>query len=928
MEITRGSLDQITRAAANNHRSGSRVSVRTTSSASLYRHSPLETGSSLEILPPEDTSFQEHDIEVEEFYSGSDDDDYEDVASSDSQDDIPQNVFTNHHLALRLHDDAQGTDSAASSTPDDTNYDTRVNGNNDEDNEEGEAESDDPENKTDPKIEAAMRKMRQLDRILAKRVKREKEVKRQRLELHRQLQRELEGAKPEGRDEQKEVTDNTTKFLALVPPSSHNEGVPLDEDLPSVSPVFATQPLDTGAGIHRSNRKPGAGSEGGDTGRSSIDGTSTNRSSSTATSNAHSEDGSKSGKKNKSRRRRGQSEDKDGDKDFVRRNIELATDAGNLIAMTDDEKKRLEDLLQDVEMLAEEGDEEEPNPFHLQLQVCPGIGYQPDADEQKMLQDIDARLQALMPPDDFMSISSTPTQSDFRGYSSEAFDLGEKILQDTKQGRSQQERLHRIEEELSQMQNTVELEMMSPRISDARMSEILQQCDDLSSRATSATSSYISSSSTDPSSPPMTTEIVPRLSEDVLRSLLNEARESGISTDRSLSTVNEDEGGVRDFDLESEPMTGRYAQAGALVSYDMIQELLRNPRARSVANSTPAIESARSQDEDQRTTSRSSGRSITPVMPSSGRSNDYEASGRGSKLGMGNRTVTPNNTRDSTQRTSSSTSSYTPVESPRSTYDVELEAIRRSAEFERPSGENQQSSNLTSVSSANNSLDLQSEMRPSKTRGSSRIAFAESSVDSYFSTKIGERKLSDMRRSDDSKSRLRNMPTPPQMSRTSPKPQQSKLPSASRSKKSKSRASSNSNRSTPSQAASHHQEQDLRLTSVSASTSYASVTDGTDSRASENTLVSSSDFEYEEDDDVMQEVLRKTPGSMPAPRRYDGDERDTPPFKPPLPKLNRGVHSSSSNRPALPVDSKKIKGIENYADSDDDSEKNFSPVFF
>ena len=45
------------------------------------------------------------------------------------------------------------------------------------------------------------------------------------MELHRQLQRELEGAKPEGRDEQKEVSDNTTKFLALVPPSSHNEGL-------------------------------------------------------------------------------------------------------------------------------------------------------------------------------------------------------------------------------------------------------------------------------------------------------------------------------------------------------------------------------------------------------------------------------------------------------------------------------------------------------------------------------------------------------------------------------------------------------------------------------------------------------------------------------------------------------------------------------
>ena len=49
-------------------------------------------------------------------------------------------------------------------------------------------------------------------------------------------------------------------------------GVP-EEDLPSVSPVFTTQPLDAEGGNHRSNRKPGAGSEGGDTGRSSMDGT-------------------------------------------------------------------------------------------------------------------------------------------------------------------------------------------------------------------------------------------------------------------------------------------------------------------------------------------------------------------------------------------------------------------------------------------------------------------------------------------------------------------------------------------------------------------------------------------------------------------------------------------------------------------------------
>lgn len=33
---------------------------------------------------------------------------------------------------------------------------------------------------------------------------------------------------------------------------------------------------------------------------------------------------------------------------------QLASDAGNMVAMTDDEKKRLGELLQDVEMLGEE----------------------------------------------------------------------------------------------------------------------------------------------------------------------------------------------------------------------------------------------------------------------------------------------------------------------------------------------------------------------------------------------------------------------------------------------------------------------------------------------------------------------------------------------------------------------------------------------
>ena len=48
------------------------------------------------------------------------------------------------------------------------------------------------------------------------------------------------------------------------------------------------------------------------------------------------------------------------------------------------------------------------NPF--QLQLAPGVGYLPDADEKKMLEDIDSKLMALMPSQEFMSICSSPIQ--------------------------------------------------------------------------------------------------------------------------------------------------------------------------------------------------------------------------------------------------------------------------------------------------------------------------------------------------------------------------------------------------------------------------------------------------------------------------------------------------------------------------------------
>jgi hypothetical protein len=111
--------------------------------------------------------------------------------------------------------------------------------------------------------------------------------------------------------------------------------------------------------------------------------------------------------------------------------MELAADAANTIAMTDDEKKRIEDLLVDLDVIPELDIPEEStvrkyihrqagfqnaefylqssNPYQIVLSA--GEGFRPAAEELKRLDAIDDRLRALLPPDDFNSICSTPSSA-------------------------------------------------------------------------------------------------------------------------------------------------------------------------------------------------------------------------------------------------------------------------------------------------------------------------------------------------------------------------------------------------------------------------------------------------------------------------------------------------------------------------------------
>ncbi|XP_052766708.1 fibrous sheath-interacting protein 1-like isoform X2 [Mya arenaria] len=330
----------------------------------------------------------------------------------------------------------------------------------------------------DPKLKAAIIKMRKLDKILAKKVKREREVKRERILLERRLRREIEEIHKEKKDEYKEVTNNEQKFLALELPPRHNEGVTVPDEFTGEE-VFATQLNEDdypGLGARNRSRKVHSRSTnktnmGGESVGTGSDGEEGSRGDASSVSGSTS--GSHRGKKKK--------------KDFIKRNKELAADANNLIAMTDEEKKRLDDLLTDVENLpdiAENMELDDSNPF--QIAVKPGDGFVPDEDELRSLTSIDSRLKELLPPEDYASVVSSSMshvpQTKLFTHTGVKHDIdwqsrGERALFRNAEQRQMNERLQDIEIELSKLKNPDDLEIAeTPVLNEDQLHELLEQC--------------------------------------------------------------------------------------------------------------------------------------------------------------------------------------------------------------------------------------------------------------------------------------------------------------------------------------------------------------------------------------------------------------------------------------------------------------------
>ncbi|XP_029435107.1 fibrous sheath-interacting protein 1 [Rhinatrema bivittatum] len=288
----------------------------------------------------------------------------------------------------------------------------------------------------DPQLRQAFRTMRRLDKILARKQAREREVKAQGRELSKRLWEELRAAVLPGTEPRisPEETANTSHFLAL--------SAAYQQDGASFTPVFQTQvPCDEES-----------------EGKLSLQ-------------------GARVSPQSTSRKRKGARGKKK--PDFIRRNVELVKEAGSQVILLEEEKERLLELLKDTE----DGGSDTPGLEEESVceRIVAGEGYTPEPGEQRQLVKIDAELQAVLSLEDFSAVrspsSSTPSQiyqeSVVNINGSQGAVPGEKILRDNREQREQISRLREIDHRLRS------LECRSPdsaTLSEEKLRSLLQEC--------------------------------------------------------------------------------------------------------------------------------------------------------------------------------------------------------------------------------------------------------------------------------------------------------------------------------------------------------------------------------------------------------------------------------------------------------------------
>ncbi|XP_055496714.1 fibrous sheath-interacting protein 1 isoform X1 [Leucoraja erinacea] len=417
---------------------------------------------------------------------------------------------------------------------------------------ESDKQEDMADNDEDPQLEHAIAKMKTLDKILVLTEEKERQVKKQGEDLKKKLWEEFENAKPEGMVECPEVAENTMRFLALTPSGNGAE---------QVSSIFHTQlPMEDYE--RKSNEQDhdyqSCAEE-------------VKLPSAACTKNVE----------NKEIRSQMLPQNKIKVKDFIKKNIELAKEAKNPVLLTDDEKRRLTELLKNIDV---EISNNEDTSMPWALTVAEREGYTPESmEQQQQLAEIDAKLQDyLLTEDDGSMITNSRSSVQIWSYQSSLDTLaeigpGEEVLLQLRDEREQYLRMGEIEQQLKCLEmvsREVDIDAV-PNLPNATSTSLLDDCircqssgglceSDVLDAGTNTSVSLCSRHSQ------ATTVFNPtRLSDSVLSQLLEDAYRSGISPASGRT-----EGGSKELVVGVESEDPNYYRSKVLANISRLSERL------------------------------------------------------------------------------------------------------------------------------------------------------------------------------------------------------------------------------------------------------------------------------------------------------------------------------------------------------------------
>ncbi|MCJ8737049.1 hypothetical protein PDJAM_G00019470 [Pangasius djambal] len=207
--------------------------------------------------------------------------------------------------------------------------------------------------------------------------------------------------------------------------------------------------------------------------------------------------------------------------DFIKKNIELASSAGSLGPMTQEEKERLEELLKDIdeEEAYVDPTAEPETDFSLCAVSTPlDEGYTPQAAELDQLFHIDAKLQLLLPVQEFLSVRGP---YGYRSFSQDKKpgELGERVLRDMKESREQEECLCEIQQQLQLFTQRQHPDSLT----EEQMKNLLMECEMALSRSSESCTEDPKSFCAVEGQIMSLLASTPRLSSSALSELLQEA---------------------------------------------------------------------------------------------------------------------------------------------------------------------------------------------------------------------------------------------------------------------------------------------------------------------------------------------------------------------------------------------------------------------